>query len=259
MGCGASSPTKRDVANMDRPKDDISERSHRKAEVLERHRLSEKDKGKILAYPIFKLPKEYMKFEHVIECAFFGVKDDSYTEITLFFCDQGEDEIVERQGVNFCLIKDDSRQNYTKVAFNHCWSGDDTWDTPLNDESHSHWCSWSEVEKETLTGQCEFETSICRPVLYVNTATHLLGTINNNAELEMSTVSEYQHYAGTARQATEVLLRASETANPEKKQVSALAQLIPVKTTHAPSKSSAAKEKEKGEKEKDKKAEKSAK
>jgi hypothetical protein len=241
MGCGASSPSK-NVDTTDRFRDkDSSERNQRKREVLERYRLSEKDKSRIILYPIFKIPKKHAIGEHLIECAFFGVKDESYTEVTLFFRDEGcESEIVERKGLNFCLIKDDTRQNYQKIAFNHCWSADETWETPQNDESHSHWCSWSEVEKENHA-----PSTVPRPVLYINTATHLLGIENNNSDLETATFTEYEMYAGTARQATDILLKASEAANPDKKHISALAQLIPVKTTHAPPKTAKKEDKEK--------------
>ncbi len=69
--------------------------------------------------------------------------------------------------------------------------------------------------------------SVPRPVLYVNTAGHLLGCRSTNAEAETVAVKEYKMFAGNAKQAVEIVLRAAEAANPDKKEVSALAQLIP--------------------------------
>lgn len=49
----------------------------------------------------------------------------------------------------------------------------------------------------------------------------------------MVSIREYKMYSGNSKQATEILLRAAEAANPDKKEVSPLAQLIPVRVSNA--------------------------
>jgi hypothetical protein len=206
-------------------------------EAMEKFKLSDKDRMKILVCPVFRIPSKYMVDDHVIEYVFFGVKDETCTEVTVFFQDkENETEIVERRGSSFSMIKDDTRQSYTKIAFHHTWCGEDTWDSPLNDESHMFRVPWSEFEKEEPCGSVEQAIALARPVIYVNTAAHLMGNKNNNLDLEMVTISHYKMFCGTGRQGTDVLLKASEAANPDKKKVSALAELIPVRTSHAPTK-----------------------
>eukprot|EP00906_Rhabdomonas_costata_P033533 RCo047249 len=243
MGSGVSKPNTR--SSTDRFQNpEQREREERRLEIMDKYKLLEKDKNRILAYPVFRIPLKNMVDNHVIEYVFFGVKEESCTEVTVFFQDkEHEKEIVERQGMNFSMLKDDSRQAYSMIAFTHTWSADETWDSPPNDESHTFRVPYAEFEKQDPPKPAEGGAGAPRPVIYVNTATHLLGNKNNNTDLEMATVSDYPMYAGTAKQATEVLLKACEAANPDKKAISPLASLIPVRTTHAPPKS--AKEREK--------------
>lgn len=247
MGCGVSKPDGK-TATTDRfQSPEQREREERRLEIMEKYKLSEKDRSRILAYPVFRIPLKYMVDDHVIEYVFFGVKEESCTEVTVFFQDkEHEKDIIERQGMNFSMLKDDTRQSYAFTAFNHTWSGAETWDSPPNDESHTFRMPFGEFEKVEPGKSIEGPgpaTSAPRPVIYVNTATHLLGNKNNNPDLEMATVADYSMFSGTAKQATEILLKASEAANPDKKEVSALAQLIPVRTSHAPPKSAKDKEK----------------
>lgn len=235
MGCGASGHDQNvTTARFQSP--DQQEREERRQEILEKYKLSEKDRSRILNYPVFKIPAKYMVDDHVVEFVFFGVKDESCTEVTVFFQDkEHEEEIVERQGMNFSFSKDEERQSYTKVAFNHSWSGGESWEHPPNDEPHTHTELMDRFQFEDCPSLDDTSPN-SRPVIFINTATHLLGNMNNNADMESVLVSEYKMFSGTAKQATEILLKASEAANPEKKEVSALAQLIPVRTTHAPNK-----------------------
>jgi hypothetical protein len=237
MGCGASNPAGKTTTADRFQSPEQQERDERRAEAMEKYKMTEKDKSKILTYPVFRIPVKYMVDDHVIEFVFFGVKDESCTEVTVFFQDkEHETEIVEHQGMNLSMVKDDARQSYSKIVFNHTWSGEETWDSPPNDESHTFRAPWSDFEKEESCVFPENSFPLVRPIIYINTATHLLGSKNNNTDMEMATVSQYKMFAGTSKQATEILLRASEAANPDKKEVSALAQLIPVRTSHAPAK-----------------------
>eukprot|EP00994_Dinema_validum_P001488 NODE_1301_length_1015_cov_149.346791_g1001_i0.p1 GENE.NODE_1301_length_1015_cov_149.346791_g1001_i0~~NODE_1301_length_1015_cov_149.346791_g1001_i0.p1 ORF type:complete len:246 (-),score=52.45 NODE_1301_length_1015_cov_149.346791_g1001_i0:233-970(-) len=236
MGCGASSADPNvTTARFQSPEQEV-EREERREEVMEKYKLTDKDKAKILCYPIFKIPTKNNLDQHVIEMVFFGTKDETCTECTIFFQDkEHQTEIVERQGMNFSLMKE--KQSCNRIAFNHSWSGNETWDQPPNDESHTHTEPFENFESEEAPSPNDPALTIPRPVIYINTATHLLGNKSTNAELEaMTTVTDYKMYSGTAKQATEILLKASEAANPEKKEVSALAQLIPVRTSHAPNK-----------------------
>eukprot|EP00992_Anisonema_acinus_P012861 TRINITY_DN83_c0_g1_i1.p1 TRINITY_DN83_c0_g1~~TRINITY_DN83_c0_g1_i1.p1 ORF type:complete len:261 (-),score=67.86 TRINITY_DN83_c0_g1_i1:99-827(-) len=236
MGCGASSSSE-GVTTSRFQTPDQQEREERRQEVLEKYKLSDKDRARILTYPVFKVPTKFMVNEHIIEFVFFGVKDETCTEVTIFFQDkEHETDIVERRGMNFSMVKSDDRQRYCKVSFNHSWSADECWDNPSNDETHMHTEPIESFAQEEHAKPGDPQVKVARPVIFINTATHLLGSQNNNTDLECSTISDYKMYSGTAKQATEILWRASESANPEKKEVSALAQLIPVRTTHAPNK-----------------------
>lgn len=247
MGSGASRPDGKTTTTDRFQSPEQREREERRAEVLEKYKLSEKDKSRILAYPVFRIPAKYMVDEHLIECIFFGVKEESSTEVTVFFQDkEHERDIVERQGMNFSMLKDESRQSYSMIAFNHTWSGTEVWDNPPNDESHTFRLPYSDFEKVGSAKAADGPIAAPRPVIYINTASHLFGNKSNNTDMELATVSEYSMFSGTAKQATEILLKASEAANPDKREVSALAQLIPVRTTHAPPKSAKDKEKKAG-------------
>eukprot|EP00997_Jenningsia_sp_PLL12_P005083 NODE_2051_length_998_cov_292.760801_g1673_i0.p2 GENE.NODE_2051_length_998_cov_292.760801_g1673_i0~~NODE_2051_length_998_cov_292.760801_g1673_i0.p2 ORF type:complete len:251 (-),score=59.99 NODE_2051_length_998_cov_292.760801_g1673_i0:161-913(-) len=250
MGCGASQAAEVKTSTTQIKSLEEQQREVRRDEVLEKYRLSEKDKSRIIAYPSFKIPVQFMQ-EHEIQCGtltdhvqkkrqservdfvFFGTKDETCTECTVFFVDQDvQTKVTERHGSSFSLIKDDLRTSYSKVAFHHSWSGDETWKTSPNDDPHTHTLPYSALQLEdTING--------ARPIFFLNTSTRLLGAVNNNPDLELATISEYKMYSGTARQAAEITHRASEVANPDKKEVSPLAQLIPVRTTHAPSKKKA--------------------
>eukprot|EP00997_Jenningsia_sp_PLL12_P005789 NODE_2320_length_944_cov_309.911732_g1673_i1.p1 GENE.NODE_2320_length_944_cov_309.911732_g1673_i1~~NODE_2320_length_944_cov_309.911732_g1673_i1.p1 ORF type:complete len:233 (-),score=60.56 NODE_2320_length_944_cov_309.911732_g1673_i1:161-859(-) len=232
MGCGASQAAEVKTSTTQIKSLEEQQREVRRDEVLEKYRLSEKDKSRIIAYPSFKIPVQFMQ-EHEIDFVFFGTKDETCTECTVFFVDQDvQTKVTERHGSSFSLIKDDLRTSYSKVAFHHSWSGDETWKTSPNDDPHTHTLPYSALQLEdTING--------ARPIFFLNTSTRLLGAVNNNPDLELATISEYKMYSGTARQAAEITHRASEVANPDKKEVSPLAQLIPVRTTHAPSKKKA--------------------
>eukprot|EP01006_Ploeotia_vitrea_P010762 TRINITY_DN2806_c0_g1_i1.p1 TRINITY_DN2806_c0_g1~~TRINITY_DN2806_c0_g1_i1.p1 ORF type:complete len:271 (-),score=13.50 TRINITY_DN2806_c0_g1_i1:131-943(-) len=261
MGCGASAatetaPESQTPAKFDGGKTEVAPaegsaknaKEEKRDEILSRYKLSEKDKGRIIAYPVFKIPTKYIAPEHKIECAFYATKDETCTDVTLFFFDKGhEGEIVERQGVTFSLNKSDDKTAYTKVSFDHTWAGSDTWETLPNDESHSHSEPYESFEQEEHPSPVSSDqnTNVSRPVLYINTATHLLSNKDTNNCTEHTTIASYPIFAGNARQATEILFRVSEATNPDKKEVSALAALIPVRTSHAPNKKPGDKEKKK--------------
>eukprot|EP00996_Jenningsia_fusiforme_P003235 NODE_4039_length_873_cov_56.872573_g3725_i0.p1 GENE.NODE_4039_length_873_cov_56.872573_g3725_i0~~NODE_4039_length_873_cov_56.872573_g3725_i0.p1 ORF type:complete len:228 (-),score=32.28 NODE_4039_length_873_cov_56.872573_g3725_i0:121-804(-) len=223
MGCGASSPHE---VGSTTDRFDQQSREEKRDEVLEKHKLSEKEKVKVLGFPIFKIPYAYAE-EHAIECVFFGVKDETCTEVTVFFVErEREEQLTERYGINFSLCKDDEKLKYSRVVFNHCWSGEDVWESPVGEETRTHTEPYDNFTKEGTSS---------RPVLFVNTKSHFMGTRNCNGG-DVRTFSEYRMYSGTPKQATEILLRASEAAYPERKEVPPLAQLIPVRTSHAPPK-----------------------
>eukprot|EP01005_Ploeotia_sp_CARIB1_P001310 NODE_268_length_1049_cov_531.291757_g261_i0.p1 GENE.NODE_268_length_1049_cov_531.291757_g261_i0~~NODE_268_length_1049_cov_531.291757_g261_i0.p1 ORF type:complete len:260 (+),score=48.56 NODE_268_length_1049_cov_531.291757_g261_i0:93-872(+) len=244
MGCGASAATQTENNNTPAKFDGEEEvdsasklRDERKNEVLSRYKLSDKEKGRIVTYPIFKIPTKYLADEHTVECVFFATKDETCTDVTVFFLDKDhESEIVERQGVTFSLVKSEDKQSYVKAKFDHTWAGTDTWESLPNDESHTHTEGFESFERESHPSPVAGNDTISRPVVYVNTATHLLSNADTNNCTEHTTFAAYPCYSGNPNQATEVLLKVSEAVNPDKKEVSALAQLIPVRTTHAPSK-----------------------
>ena len=94
----------------------------------------------------------------------------------------------------------------------------------------TRWWVWAEGNRTSyLCRPGDASATVVRPVIYVNTATHLLGCKNNN-DVECTTIADYKLYSGNSKQATEILLKAAEAANPDKKEVSPLAQLIPVRT-----------------------------
>jgi len=239
MGCGASAAAEISVASSPQLlTTEEKEREQRRSDVLEKYKCTEKDKTRILAYPIFRVPAKYEhETIHTIAYVFFGVRDETCTEVTVFFCEPKElaTEIPEQRGVNFSMVKDVERMSYSKVSFNHSWSGTETWDAPQNDEPHTHSEPYSSFEVEKGTRPADASVAVPRPIFYVNTATHLLGCENTNKDLlDCVSIRDYKMFAGTSKQATEILFRAAEAANPDKKEVSPLAQLIPVRASTAP-------------------------
>eukprot|EP00993_Chasmostoma_nieuportense_P002724 NODE_3496_length_956_cov_126.094089_g3346_i0.p1 GENE.NODE_3496_length_956_cov_126.094089_g3346_i0~~NODE_3496_length_956_cov_126.094089_g3346_i0.p1 ORF type:complete len:245 (+),score=57.28 NODE_3496_length_956_cov_126.094089_g3346_i0:77-811(+) len=236
MGCGASSSPDAAITTCSQSPSQKEREEHRN-EVMDKYKLSEKDRSRILTFPIFKIPTRHLVEPHLIDFVFFGVKDDSCTEVTAFFLDKGHDtDITERRGINFSLIKNEEHSTYTRIFFNHSWSEGEGWEAAPKEEIPTHTEPWESFEVEEGIKSEETPEPTARPILYVNTANHLLGHQPTSGETEFSSVSDYTSYSGTMKQAIEIVLRASEAANPEKKEISPLAQLIPVRASHAPSK-----------------------
>eukprot|EP00670_Eutreptiella_braarudii_P018888 CAMPEP_0174350942 /NCGR_PEP_ID=MMETSP0811_2-20130205/8158_1 /TAXON_ID=73025 ORGANISM="Eutreptiella gymnastica-like, Strain CCMP1594" /NCGR_SAMPLE_ID=MMETSP0811_2 /ASSEMBLY_ACC=CAM_ASM_000667 /LENGTH=172 /DNA_ID=CAMNT_0015479705 /DNA_START=23 /DNA_END=537 /DNA_ORIENTATION=+ len=172
MGCGASSATDLSVTTTKFTSHEEQAREQRRNDALEKYKSSEKDKSKIFTYPLFKIPTKHIDGDrHSIAHVFFGVKDETCTEVTVFFVERELDtEIVERQGVNFFLVKDDARTGYSKISFNHSWSGDEVWDTPLSDETHTHTEPYGSFETQEASRPGDASATVVRPVIYVNTA-----------------------------------------------------------------------------------------
>eukprot|EP01012_Entosiphon_sulcatum_P027907 TRINITY_DN33705_c0_g1_i1.p1 TRINITY_DN33705_c0_g1~~TRINITY_DN33705_c0_g1_i1.p1 ORF type:complete len:263 (-),score=41.68 TRINITY_DN33705_c0_g1_i1:141-869(-) len=234
MGCGASAnnnDVQQTTTKFLNPEE--KERQDRRMEIVDKHKATEKDKSKIITYPVFKIPQIHATpgSPHMPEFVFFGVKDETCTEVTLFFEDKdNEFEIIERQGITFYLNKDEERKAYTSVSFDHSWGGEERWDSPPSDAMHAHTEPYAAFQIEERSVPDDASTLLRRPVVYINTASHLFGSRNTNPDLTLYTFDSYIPYAGNHRQATDILLRASEAANPDKKEVSALAALIPVRT-----------------------------